>query len=121
MDELASLQESTPQSFSRSSFGADRRFNVIVRFRQNTFRGRTTRNIPELELGISDSIPLTEYFPFRALTPFCDRFHAAASFPSLLLAPLGKVAVGQRKCYLLFREGKILSCAPGQNQNGGWL
>jgi hypothetical protein len=85
--------------------------------RQNTCRGRTTRNIPEL----SDSIPLTEYFPFRALTPFCDRFHAAASFPSLLLAPLGKVAVGQRKCYLLFREGKTLNCTPGQNQNGGWL
>ena len=27
----------------------------------------TTRNIPEL--GISESIPLTEYFPFRVLTP----------------------------------------------------
>ena len=27
----------------------------------------TTRNIPEL--GISDSIPLTEYFPFRSRTP----------------------------------------------------
>ena len=62
-----------------------------------------------------------DVFRFRALTPFCDRFHAAASFPSLLLAPLGKFAVGQRKCYLHFREGKILSCAPGQNQNGGWL
>jgi hypothetical protein len=27
----------------------------------------TTRNIPEL--GISESIPLTEYFPFRVRTP----------------------------------------------------
>ena len=29
--------------------------------------GSRTRNIPEL--GISESIPLTEYFPFRARTP----------------------------------------------------
>jgi len=48
-------------------------------------------------------------------------FTPAASFPSSLLAPLGKFAAGQRKCYLHFREGKILSCAPGQNQSGGWL
>ena len=40
----------------------------------------TTRNIPEL--GISDSIPLTEYFPFRARTPFqiAERFYVLEPF-----------------------------------------
>ena len=39
----------------------------------------TTRNIPEL--GISDSIPLTEYFPFRARTPFATQTLIDARMP----------------------------------------
>ena len=56
-------------------------------------------------LGRSISLPPLSVIAFTLLS----------SFSSLLLALLGKFAVGERKCYLHFREDKILSRAPGQN------
>jgi hypothetical protein len=42
----------------------------------------TTRNIPEL--GISESIPLTEYFPFPELTPLAPGARPQGVLPTVV-------------------------------------
>jgi hypothetical protein len=65
----------------------------------------TTRNIPEL--GISESIPLTEYFPFPELTPL------SARLPTTNI----RSAEGVQKQFCLLtqpREGRRHSCIKPQ-------